>query len=57
MKARELANYLLELEKTTSRLEITRILAEIFEKAEAEETDKLCYLLWESWRLPSGNRI
>ena len=45
MKARELANYLLKLEKTTSRLEITRILAEIFEKAEAEETDKLCYLL------------
>lgn len=45
MKARELANYLLELEKTTSRLEITRILAEIFEKAEAQEIDKLCYLL------------
>ena len=45
MKARELANYLLTLERTTSRLEITRILAEIFEKAEAEEIDKLCYLL------------
>jgi len=45
MKARELANYLLKLEKTTSRLEITRILAEIFEKAEAEEIDKLCYLI------------
>ncbi|MBP8591360.1 ATP-dependent DNA ligase [Candidatus Shapirobacteria bacterium] len=45
MKARELANYLLALEKTTSRLRITEILAEILRKAEVEETDKLCYLL------------
>lgn len=45
MKVRELANYLLTLEKTTSRLRITEILAEIFKKADIEEIDKLCYLI------------
>ncbi|MBI2405460.1 ATP-dependent DNA ligase [Candidatus Microgenomates bacterium] len=45
MTFRELSNYLEKLEKTTSRNEITRILAELFKKTPATEIDKVCYLL------------
>lgn len=41
----ELAKYLERLEATPSRLEITRILAELFKKAEAEEIEKTAYLV------------
>ena len=41
----ELAKYLERLEATPSRLEITRILAELFKKAEADEIDKITYLV------------
>jgi len=40
----ELAKYLEKLEKTSSRLEITGILADLFKKASLEEIDKVCYL-------------
>lgn len=45
MKFRELAKYLEKLEKTSSRNEITRILADLFTKADASELDKITYLL------------
>jgi len=45
MKFSELAEYLEKLEKISSRIEITKILASIFKKAKAEETDKITYLL------------
>jgi DNA ligase-1 len=38
------ATYLKELEKTSSRLTITHILAQIFQKTTAQEIDKVCYL-------------
>ncbi len=41
----ELAKYLERLEATSSRLEITRILAELFRIADASEIDKICYLI------------
>lgn len=41
----ELAKYLERLEATPSRLEITRILAELFKKADVEEIDKTVYLV------------
>lgn len=44
MKFKKLAGYFAELEKTTSRLKITEILAELFNKAGASEIDKICYL-------------
>jgi len=44
MKFGELATYLEKLEKTPSRLEITRILAELFKKTESVEIDKVVYL-------------
>lgn len=44
MKFIELASYLERLEKTSSRLEITGILAELFKKSEASEIDKIVYL-------------
>ena len=40
-----LANYLEKLEKTSSRLEMTAMLAEVFNKAQKEEIDKICYLV------------
>src|SRR4030066_1192450 len=40
----EFSNYLLRLEKTSSRLQITEILAELFKKSSLEEIDKICYL-------------
>ena len=45
MKFLELAEYLERLEKTSSRLEITRILAELFRNSDADEVDKICYLI------------
>lgn len=45
MKFRQLATYLEKLEETSSRIEITKILAEIFKKVSSEEIDKICYLL------------
>ncbi len=45
MKFDELADYLEKLEKTASRIEITKILAEIFKKSERSEIDKITYLL------------
>lgn len=45
MKFRELASYLEKLEKTSSRNEITQILAEVFKKADKEGIDKVVYLL------------
>jgi DNA ligase-1 len=41
----ELSQYLEELEKTSSRLKITEILAGIIEKADASEIDKVCNLV------------
>jgi hypothetical protein len=45
MQFRELATYLEKLEKTSSRNEITEILAGLFKKSEASEIDKTVYLL------------
>ena len=45
MKFNILADYLEKLEKTASRIEITKILAEIFKKSEKWEIDKVTYLL------------
>jgi DNA ligase-1 len=44
MKFKELANYLEKLEATSSRLEITRILNDLFKKADVSEIDKVVYL-------------
>jgi DNA ligase-1 len=45
MKFSELAVYLDKLEKTPSRIQITKILSELFKKADNEEIDKLTYLI------------
>ncbi len=45
MKFSELSKYLDKLEKTSSRIEITKILASVFKKADADEIDKITYLL------------
>jgi DNA ligase-1 len=44
MRFRELASYLEKLEKTPSRIEITKILADVFKKADKGEIDKIIYL-------------
>ncbi len=44
MQFKEFAEYLDKLEKTASRLEITSILSELFNKTPAEEIDKVVYL-------------
>ncbi|MBI4034767.1 MAG: ATP-dependent DNA ligase [Candidatus Chisholmbacteria bacterium] len=44
MQFRQLADYFERLEKVSSRLEMTRILAEMFRVASDEEVDKICYL-------------
>lgn len=44
MKFSELASYLEKLEKTSSRLEITRILSELFKASATPEIDKITYL-------------
>ena len=45
MKFRELALYLEKLEKTSSRIEITEILSDLFKKTSVSEIDKVVYLL------------
>lgn len=45
MKFCELSQYLDRLEKTSSRLEITEILSEIFKHSDSDEIDKVTYLL------------
>ncbi len=45
MDFRELSQFLNLLEKTASRLEMTRILAEVFKKSTVAEIDKICYLV------------
>lgn len=45
MRFSELSEYLQKLEKTSSRNEITQILAEVFGKSSQEEIDKICYLV------------
>lgn len=45
MKFSQLALYLEKLEKTSSRLEITKILAELFKKSDPGEIDKTTYLV------------
>jgi len=44
MKFSQFAHYLSNLEKTSSRLEITRILAQVFKTVSVQEIDKVCYL-------------
>ncbi|OGM32142.1 hypothetical protein A2962_04090 [Candidatus Woesebacteria bacterium RIFCSPLOWO2_01_FULL_39_61] len=45
MKFEKLSVYLDKLEKTSSRIEITKILADLFKEARYEEIDKIVYLL------------
>ncbi len=45
MKFSQLAKYVEEIEKTSSRLQITHLLAEVFKKLNSEEIDKTIYLL------------
>lgn len=45
MKFSEFAGYLEEIEKTSSRLQITHLLAELFRKLSAHEMDKSLYLM------------
>jgi DNA ligase-1 len=45
MKFKTLSEYLEKLEETSSRLEITEILAEVFESSNSDEIDKVTYLL------------
>jgi len=44
MKFGELAEYFSRLEKTSSRLAMTEILAELFKKASVDEIGEICYL-------------
>ena len=44
MQFKQFSIYLEKLEKTASRLEMTRVLAELFKKCSGEEIDKVCYL-------------
>ena len=45
MKFEELAKYLQKLEDTSSRIEITRLLAELFRKSSSSDIDKIVYLV------------
>lgn len=45
MLFRQLSVFLERLEKTSSRIEITKILSELFKKTPASEIDKVCYLV------------
>lgn len=45
MKFAKLSSYLEKLEKTSSRIEITKILSEVFKKSGKDEIDKVVYLL------------
>jgi DNA ligase-1 len=42
--------YLEKLEKTSSRIEITKILADLFKEADTDDIDKICYLVLGSLR-------
>lgn len=44
MKVKEFSEYLLKLENTSSRLEITDILSDLIKKADKDEIDKVIYL-------------
>jgi len=44
MEFKKLADYFQKLEKTSSRLEITRLLSSLFKEAKADEIAKVCYL-------------
>ncbi len=44
MKFSTLSSYFARLEKETSRLKMTAILAELFKETSADEVDKVCYL-------------
>jgi len=44
MKFHDLAVYLNKLEATSSRIEITKLLAQLFQKSDADEIDKVVYL-------------
>jgi DNA ligase-1 len=44
MTFKKLVGFFSELEKTSSRLKITEILADLFKQAGSEEIDKICYL-------------
>lgn len=44
MKVKDFCQYLSKLEKTTSRNEITAILADLFKQVSVKEIDKVCYL-------------
>ena len=44
MTFKKLATYFSQLEKTSSRLRITEILADLLKQADQNETDKVCYL-------------
>ena len=50
MRFSEFSLYLEKLEKTSSRIEITKILADLIKKAESSEIDKICYLVLGSLR-------
>jgi len=45
MKFSQLAQYFSQIERTTSRLKITEILAELFKKLDAQEAQKTAYLI------------
>ena len=45
MKIKELSSYLQTLERTSSRIEMTKILSEIFKKADFDEIDKIIHLI------------
>jgi DNA ligase-1 len=45
MSFQQLAQYLQKLESTSSRIEITKILADLFKKSDSNEIDKITYLL------------
>ncbi len=45
MTFKRFAQYLSQLEATSSRLDITKILSDLFKEAADEEIDKICYLL------------
>jgi DNA ligase-1 len=45
MRFQDFTRYLETLENTSGRIEMSRLLRELFEKADAEETSQIAYLL------------
>jgi len=45
MKFKDLSTYLLDLEKTSSRIEITKTLSKLFKESDKGEIDKITYLI------------